>query len=316
MLAAQVALEEHRSLSGQACSRWAIGGAGTPRRRTRSRHTRSRRCTACRCRGRCTAPCPPEGTRRSIRRSCTGRRSSRGTRSRSRRRRCGCARDARCRRRHVWRSTRARRSCRLYITFSCARRRWMRLSSRQASPHVQFEPRSVPTASRWRTAYSNSRQKKTIAFLGAHVVNCALAVGGFGRRGEGAQAMDFERMLSETRVIPVVEIPRVEDALPLARTLAEGGLACAEITFRTACGRGRDRGDQRGSARVRRRGRDRAVCTPGRGGGRRRCAASSSRRGSTMPSSPLRATAGVPMLPGVCTPSEITACASRREWTS
>ena len=46
--------------------------------------------------------------------------------------------------------------------------------------------------------------------------------------------MDFERMLSETRVIPVVEIPRVEDAVPLARTLAEGGLACAEITFRTA----------------------------------------------------------------------------------
>ena len=46
--------------------------------------------------------------------------------------------------------------------------------------------------------------------------------------------MDFERMLSETRVIPVVEIPRVDDAVPLARTLAEGGLACAEITFRTA----------------------------------------------------------------------------------
>ncbi len=46
--------------------------------------------------------------------------------------------------------------------------------------------------------------------------------------------MEFERMLSETRVIPVVEIPRVEDAMPLARTLAESGLACAEITFRTA----------------------------------------------------------------------------------
>jgi len=45
--------------------------------------------------------------------------------------------------------------------------------------------------------------------------------------------MDFERMLSETRVIPVVEIPRVDDAVPLARTLAEHGLACAEITLRT-----------------------------------------------------------------------------------
>jgi 2-dehydro-3-deoxyphosphogluconate aldolase/(4S)-4-hydroxy-2-oxoglutarate aldolase len=46
--------------------------------------------------------------------------------------------------------------------------------------------------------------------------------------------MDFEHMLGETRIIPVVEIPRVEDAVPLARTLADGGLPCAEITFRTA----------------------------------------------------------------------------------
>jgi 2-dehydro-3-deoxyphosphogluconate aldolase / (4S)-4-hydroxy-2-oxoglutarate aldolase len=46
--------------------------------------------------------------------------------------------------------------------------------------------------------------------------------------------MDFGRMLSETRVVPVVEIPRAQDAVPLARTLTEGGLACAEITFRTA----------------------------------------------------------------------------------
>jgi 2-dehydro-3-deoxyphosphogluconate aldolase / (4S)-4-hydroxy-2-oxoglutarate aldolase len=46
--------------------------------------------------------------------------------------------------------------------------------------------------------------------------------------------MDFERMLSETRVVPVVEMPRVEDAVPLASALAEGGLPCAEITFRTA----------------------------------------------------------------------------------
>jgi 2-dehydro-3-deoxyphosphogluconate aldolase / (4S)-4-hydroxy-2-oxoglutarate aldolase len=45
--------------------------------------------------------------------------------------------------------------------------------------------------------------------------------------------MDFERMLRETRIIPVVEITRAEDAVPLARTLADGGLPCAEITFRT-----------------------------------------------------------------------------------
>ena len=46
--------------------------------------------------------------------------------------------------------------------------------------------------------------------------------------------MEFARMLSETRVVPVVEIPRVEDAVPLASALVEGGLQCAEITFRTA----------------------------------------------------------------------------------
>ena len=45
--------------------------------------------------------------------------------------------------------------------------------------------------------------------------------------------MQFERMLRETRVVPVVEITRAEDAVPLARTLVEGGLPCAEITFRT-----------------------------------------------------------------------------------
>lgn len=35
-------------------------------------------------------------------------------------------------------------------------------------------------------------------------------------------------------IVPVVMIDRVEDALPLAKALCEGGLPCAEITFRTA----------------------------------------------------------------------------------
>lgn len=35
-------------------------------------------------------------------------------------------------------------------------------------------------------------------------------------------------------IVPVVSIPRLEDALPLAEALLEGGLPCAEITFRTA----------------------------------------------------------------------------------
>jgi 2-dehydro-3-deoxyphosphogluconate aldolase/(4S)-4-hydroxy-2-oxoglutarate aldolase len=38
----------------------------------------------------------------------------------------------------------------------------------------------------------------------------------------------------DLRVIPVVAIERAEDALPLADALVEGGLPCAEITFRTA----------------------------------------------------------------------------------
>jgi 2-dehydro-3-deoxyphosphogluconate aldolase/(4S)-4-hydroxy-2-oxoglutarate aldolase len=37
----------------------------------------------------------------------------------------------------------------------------------------------------------------------------------------------------DLRVIPVVTIERAEDAMPLADTLIEGGLSCAEITFRT-----------------------------------------------------------------------------------
>ena len=38
----------------------------------------------------------------------------------------------------------------------------------------------------------------------------------------------------EIGIIPVVSIPKLEDALPLAEALIEGGCGCAEITFRTA----------------------------------------------------------------------------------
>ena len=37
----------------------------------------------------------------------------------------------------------------------------------------------------------------------------------------------------ELGVIPVVVLNNVEDALPLADALYEGGLPCAEVTFRT-----------------------------------------------------------------------------------
>ncbi len=39
--------------------------------------------------------------------------------------------------------------------------------------------------------------------------------------------------IQETGVIPVVVLNDVKDALPLAKALVEGGLPCAEVTFRT-----------------------------------------------------------------------------------
>jgi 2-dehydro-3-deoxyphosphogluconate aldolase/(4S)-4-hydroxy-2-oxoglutarate aldolase len=53
--------------------------------------------------------------------------------------------------------------------------------------------------------------------------------------GDGlAAGLDFEAFIAALRVIPVVEIPRVDDAVPLARALVDAGLPCAEITFRTS----------------------------------------------------------------------------------
>lgn len=42
------------------------------------------------------------------------------------------------------------------------------------------------------------------------------------------------KRISEIGVIPVIKIDRASDAVPLARALAKGGLNAAEITFRTA----------------------------------------------------------------------------------
>ena len=41
-------------------------------------------------------------------------------------------------------------------------------------------------------------------------------------------------LLSDARIIPVITIERVEDAVPLARALVAGGLRLLEITLRTA----------------------------------------------------------------------------------
>lgn len=46
--------------------------------------------------------------------------------------------------------------------------------------------------------------------------------------------MNLENELRALGVVPVVALDRAEDALPLVDALADGGLACAEITFRTA----------------------------------------------------------------------------------
>ena len=41
------------------------------------------------------------------------------------------------------------------------------------------------------------------------------------------------KVISETGIVPVVKLDRAEDAVPLAKALREGGINCAEITFRT-----------------------------------------------------------------------------------
>ncbi len=40
--------------------------------------------------------------------------------------------------------------------------------------------------------------------------------------------------ISAMGIIPVIKIDRVEDAVPIAKALVEGGIPCAEVTFRTA----------------------------------------------------------------------------------
>lgn len=45
--------------------------------------------------------------------------------------------------------------------------------------------------------------------------------------------MDVISKLKEFKVIPVVTIKSVDKAVPLAKALVDGGLPCAEVTFRT-----------------------------------------------------------------------------------
>jgi 2-dehydro-3-deoxyphosphogluconate aldolase / (4S)-4-hydroxy-2-oxoglutarate aldolase len=50
--------------------------------------------------------------------------------------------------------------------------------------------------------------------------------------------MNLEADLRAVGIIPVVALDRVEDAIPLVDAMAAGGLPCAEITFRTAAAAG------------------------------------------------------------------------------
>jgi 2-dehydro-3-deoxyphosphogluconate aldolase / (4S)-4-hydroxy-2-oxoglutarate aldolase len=45
----------------------------------------------------------------------------------------------------------------------------------------------------------------------------------------------MQQQLIQRRVVPVAVVDAVEDAVPLARALAQGGLPLIEITFRTPC---------------------------------------------------------------------------------
>ena len=41
--------------------------------------------------------------------------------------------------------------------------------------------------------------------------------------------------IKKVGIVPVVVLEDAKDAAPLAKALIEGGLPCAEVTFRTAC---------------------------------------------------------------------------------
>lgn len=49
---------------------------------------------------------------------------------------------------------------------------------------------------------------------------------------------EIQKKLQLLGLVPVVKLDREEDALPLAQALCEGGLPCAEITFRTQAAEG------------------------------------------------------------------------------
>ena len=55
-----------------------------------------------------------------------------------------------------------------------------------------------------------------------------------GRKWKGVIMNQIIEQFKKIGIIPVVVIDDAKDAVPLAKALVEGGLPCAEVTFRTA----------------------------------------------------------------------------------
>lgn len=116
--------------------------------------------------------------------------------------------------------------------------------------------------------------------------------------------------IGKVGIIPVIRLERVEDAVPLARALLEGGIPVAEVTFRTEAAAA-------GIAAIRRElpqvlvGAG-TVLTPDQAA----AAVDAGAQFVVSPGSNGRViervlAAGIPMIPGVATPTEIEAALER-----
>lgn len=117
-------------------------------------------------------------------------------------------------------------------------------------------------------------------------------------------------VIGKAGIIPVIKLERVEDAVPLARALLEGGIPVAEVTFRTEAAAA-------GIAAIRRElpqmlvGAGTVLTTE-----QAAAAIESGAQFVVAPGSNGRViegvlAAGIPMIPGVATPSEIEAALER-----
>lgn len=111
-------------------------------------------------------------------------------------------------------------------------------------------------------------------------------------------------LIKEKRIVPVVKLDHVEDALPLAKALIDGGLPVAEITFRT------DAAEE--SIRVIRNTYPEMLCGAGTvvniDQAERAVAAGAAfivSPGFTKEVVEYAARKNIPVLPGCCTPTEI-----------